>query len=212
MALEEKATVISGDVIDSSLLKATPRKKLQHLLDSFFDQAAKQWPDLQMQQYRGDSIQAILTKNRVAALRLVLLLQSHLAKESFKIRLSIGVGDISFKSKQVITSDGSAFQASGPWLDVLAKSGEVISIAGINDDFTSEWQAHSASLNYIIQHWTVQQAAAVYLQLQDHTQQEIAKKLKIKQPSVYQRLQAAGWPVVQKILNRFESVILNLNA
>jgi hypothetical protein len=207
MATEQKATVISGDVIDSSLLKPALRKRLQHLLDSFFDQAAKKWPDLQMQQYRGDSIQAILTKNRQVALRLALLLQSHLAKEGFKIRLSIGVGDISFKSKQVITSDGSAFQASGLWLDALTKSGEVISIAGSDDDFTGEWQAHSASLNYIIQHWTAQQAEAVYLQLQDHTQQEIAKKLKIKQPSVYQRLQAAGWPVVQKILNRFETML-----
>jgi hypothetical protein len=212
MATEQKATVISGDVIDSSLLKPAPRKRLQHLLDSFFDQAAKQWPDLQMQQYRGDSIQAVLTKNRVVALRLALLLQSYLAKENFKIRLSVGVGNISFKGKEVITSDGSAFQASGPGLDALAKSGEVISIAGSNADFTNEWQVHSASLNYIIQDWSTQQAEAVFLQLQDHTQQEIAKKLKIKQPSVHQRLQKAGWPVVQKILNRFESVILNLNA
>jgi hypothetical protein len=47
----------------------------------------------------------------------------------------------------------------------------------------------------------------MHLQLQDQTQQTIAKKLKIKQPSVHQRLQGAGWPVVQKILNRFESVI-----
>ena len=46
--------------------------------------------------------------------------------------------------------------------------------------------------------------------LQDHTQASIAKKLKIKQPSVHQRLQAAGWPVVQKILTRFESVIPNV--
>ena len=45
MATEQKATVISGDVIDSSLLKPAQRKKLQHLLDSFFDQAVKQWPD-----------------------------------------------------------------------------------------------------------------------------------------------------------------------
>jgi hypothetical protein len=207
MATDQKAAVISGDVVGSSLLKPAARKKLQHLLDSFFTQAAKQWPDLQIQQYRGDSVQAILTNNRLAALRAALLLQSYLIKEGFKIRLSIGVGKISFKGKNVITSDGSAFQASGPYLDALTKSGEIISIAGSDDDFTSEWQVHSASLNYIIEHWSPQQAEAMYLQLQDQTQQTIAKKLKIKQPSVHQRLQGAGWPVVQKILNRFESVI-----
>jgi hypothetical protein len=207
MANEQKAAVISGDIIGSSLIKPAARKKLQQLLDSFFSHAVKQWPDLQAEQYRGDSQQAILTDNRLAALRIALMLQSYLIREKFKIRMAIGVGEINFKSKQVVTSDGTAFQASGPYLDALSKSGEVISIAGHDEDFSSEWQVHSASLNYIIEHWSPQQAEAVYLQLQDHTQAAIAKKLKIKQPSVHQRLQGAGWPVVQKILYRFESVI-----
>lgn len=207
MATDKNAIVISGDIIDSSLLKLPARKKLQQLLDSFFKQAVKQWPDLQIQQYRGDSVQAVLTDNRLAALRLVLLLHSYLIQHTYKIRLAIGVGEISFKSKNVITSDGSAFQASGPYLDDLVKTGEVVSIAGKDDDFTSEWLVHSASLNYIIEHWTPQQAEAVYLQLQDLTQDKIAKKLKIKQPAVHYRLRGAGWPVVQKICTRFESVI-----
>lgn len=207
MATEQKAIVVSGDVIGSSLLKPAARKKLQQLLDVFFEQAVKQWPDLHIQQYRGDSIQGVFIQNRLVALRFVLLLHSYLIKEKFKMRLSIGVGEISFKSKSVVTSDGSAFQASGIYLDALTKSGELISIAGADDDFTSEWQVHCASLNYIIERWSPQQAEAMYLQLQDHTQQTMARKLKIKQPSVHQRLQGAGWPVVQKILYRFESVI-----
>ncbi len=206
MATKQNATVISGDVVGSSLLKPVARRKLQHLLDAFFKESAQEWPDLQIQQYRGDSIQAILTTNRLTALRVALLLHSYLIQYGFKIRLAIGVGEISFKSKQVITSDGSAFQASGPYLDTLVKSGELISIAG-TDDFTSEWQVHSSSLDYLIQHWSIQQAEAVYLQLQDYTQEAIAQKLKIKQPAVYYRLQGAGWPVVNKILTRFESVI-----
>jgi hypothetical protein len=114
MATTQKAIVISGDVVGSSLLKPVARRKLQHLLDIFFHESAQEWPDLQVQQYRGDSIQAILTTHRTAALRMALLLHSYLIQYAFKIRLAIGVGEISFKSKQVITSDGSAFQASGP--------------------------------------------------------------------------------------------------
>jgi hypothetical protein len=207
MASQRKAAVISGDVIGSSALKPAVRQKLQRLLDAFFRQAVKQWPDLNVQQYRGDSLQALLTSNRTMALRAALLLQSYLIREKFSVRLAIGVGDISFKSKDVITSDGTAFQASGPYLDELLKSGDVICIAGHTDAFTAEWLVHSVSLNYIIQHWSPQQAEAINLQLQNHTQQAIARKLKIKQPSVHQRLQGAGWPVVQKILQRFESVI-----
>jgi hypothetical protein len=207
MAAPQKAIVISGDVVGSSLLKPGARRKLQHLLDMFFDTSVREWPDLQMQQYRGDSIQAILTTNRSAALRITLLLHSYLIQYAFKMRLAVGVGEISFKSKQVVTSDGSAFQASGPYLDTLLKIGELISIAGADDEFTNEWQVHSSSLNYLIEHWSIQQAQAVYLQLHDLTQEAIAQKLKIKQPSVYYRLQGAGWPVVNKILTRFESVI-----
>ncbi|WP_207510835.1 sigma-70 region 4 domain-containing protein [Longitalea luteola] len=207
MAVNHLAAVISGDIVGSSQLKPAARKKLQQLFDNFFTNAAVQWPDMQAQQYRGDSLQAILTVNRLAALRIVLMFQSYLLKEKYKIRMAIGVGTINFKSGQVITSDGSAFQASGPYLDALAKSGDLISIAGNNDEFTSEWQVHSASLNYFIEHWSPQQAEAIYLQLQDHTQAAIATMLNIKQPSVHQRLQGAGWPVVNKILTRFESVI-----
>ncbi|THU34785.1 hypothetical protein FAM09_22570 [Niastella caeni] len=206
MAAEKKAIVISGDVVGSSYLKPGARKKLQHVLDIFIYESVQKWPDLEVEQYRGDSIQAILTSNRLAALRITLLLHSYLIQYAFKMRLAIGVGEISFRSKQVITSDGSAFQASGPYLDTLVKSGELISIAG-NEEFTSEWQVHSSSLDYLIQHWSIQQAEAIYLQLQDLTQDAIAQKLKIKQPAVYYRLQGAGWSVVNKILTRFESVI-----
>ena len=206
----EKAIVISGDIVGSSYLKPGSRRKMQALLDFFIQISEKEYPDLKIQQYRGDSIQGILTTNRVAALRLVLLLHSYLKQYAFSIRLAIGVGEISFKSKQVITSDGTAFQASGPYLDALLKKGEIISIAGTDDNFTSEWQAHSASLDYLIQHWSIQQSEAMHLQLQELTQEEIAQKLKIKQPAVYYRLQGAGWPVVHKILSRFESVIPTL--
>jgi hypothetical protein len=206
----ENAIVISGDIVGSSYLKPGARRKLQGLIESFTEYSVQQWPDFQAQQYRGDSIQAIVTTNRAAALRIALLFQSYLIQYAFKIRLAVGVGEISFKSKQVITSDGTAFQASGPYLDALVKSGELISIAGTNDEFTNEWQVHSTSLSHIIQHWSIQQAEAIYLHLLEFTQEEIAQKLKIKQPSVYYRLQAGGWPVVHKILSRFESVIPTL--
>jgi hypothetical protein len=207
MGVKRKAAVITGDVIGSSALKPALRKKLQQALTLFFRHAEKKWPDLKVQQYRGDSLQAIVTTSTASALRIALALQSHLAREKFSIRLSVGIGEINYKSKDVITSDGSAFQSSGPYLDALLKSGDIISIAGNQESFTAEWQVHSASLNYLVQHWTAQQAEAIYLQLQEHTQQMIARKLKIKQPSVHQRLQGAGWPVVQKIVQRFESVI-----
>src|SRR5438067_11541275 len=112
MSNYSRAAVISGDIIGSSQLKPASRKKLQQLLSSFFEGTTLEWHDMQAQQYRGDSIQITLTVNRLAALRIALLLQTCLIKDNFKIRLAIGIGDITFKSGEVITSDGSAFQAS----------------------------------------------------------------------------------------------------
>ena len=85
-----------------------------------------------------------------------------------------------------------------------------MSIAGTKSSFTDEWQVHSASLNFLIQGWSPEQAEAIYLQLQQLTQAAIAKKLTIKQPSVHQRLQLAGGNVVQKIVQRFEALVPEL--
>ncbi|MFT3824272.1 MAG: SatD family protein [Chitinophagaceae bacterium] len=210
MPTTKKAAVISADIVGSTALKPASRKRLQQVLNKFSNHATGTWKDLQLQQYRGDSLQAILTTNMASSLRVALLLQSQLLQEKFHIRTAIGIGSISFSSKNVVTSDGTAFHASGPYLDELKKTGNIISIAGNDPAFTNEWQAHSAALNYIIQRWTPQQAAAISLQLQEYTQQTIARKLKIKQPSVHQRLQAGGWHPVQKILQRFETVVSGL--
>jgi hypothetical protein len=210
MAKTQKAAVISGDIIGSSKLNVAARRKLQSLLDNFSKLAAASWPDFGMEQYRGDSLQAILTNNRAAGLRAVLLLQSLMVKNHYGIRTAIGVGDISYQGKNIVTSDGTAFQVSGPYLDHLRKTGEVIFINLDNPLYADEWPVHSTALAFIIKRWTAQQAEAMYFQLQGYTQQEIAKQLKITQPSVHQRLQSAGWDVVQKILQRFEAVVPSL--
>lgn len=206
MAASKRAGVITGDVIGSSGLSASDRKKLQQAMDEAVELATQKWPDLVAQQYRGDSVQITMTTSRAFSLRAAILLQSLLISRQFGIRLAVGLGDITYASKDVITSDGSAFRASGPYLDEMKKRSELLSIAGETEEFTSEWQVHSASLNFLISRWSQQQAEAVYLQLSDLTQEEIASKLKIAQPSVHQRLQLAGWAAVQKILQRFEAV------
>lgn len=206
MARQVKASVISGDIVGSSRLRKNRRAKLQVLLDDFFKQAKKQWPDWRAEQYRGDSLQVVLTTSRENALRIALLLHTKLAAQKFYIRLAIGTGTVSFGGNDVITSDGTAFQASGLRLDAMKKNGEIIGVAGNDESFTREWNVHSASLNFILRRVSVPQAEAVHLQLQNRTQTAIAKQLKIRQPSVNQRLQIAGGHVLQAIVRRFEDV------
>lgn len=202
-----KAVAVTGDVIASSKLNTAERKELQDRIESFSASFSKQFPDLQLQQYRGDSLQATLTTNRSQALSMSLQLQCFLIAANFHIRLGLGAGEISYESKDVITSDGTAFQQSGPLLDDLKKRNELIAITAGNEAFAAEWQVHSASLNFLLQRLSAAQAEALYLLMQNSTQDEIAKALNISQPSVHQRLQAAGAPVYMRIIQRFESTV-----
>jgi SatD family (SatD) len=202
-----KAAVISGDVIASSRLRPLQRKKLQMKIEKFAQLSFTQYTDLQFQQYRGDSLQAILSKNRIHALSMALQLQSFLRADGFKIRIGIGIGEISFQSKDVITSDGSAFQLSGPLVDDLKKRNEFIAIAATDKIFSDEWRVHGESLDFVLQRLSAAQAEALYLHLKNTKQEDIAKALKITQPSVHQRLQAAGVQVFNSIIQRFESTV-----
>ena len=207
MAKIADAAIITGDIIASSKLSPVRRKKLQNRINAFIKKINESLPDFKSQQFRGDSLQCVLTKNKSAALRVALSFYCFLAAEDFKIRQSIGVGDISFNSNNVTTSDGTAFRLSGENIDELKKRNELISIAFTDASFNEEWRVHSASLNFLLDRLSNAQAEAVYLQLQNAKQEEIAKALHISQPSVHQRLQAAGWPVINKMVQRFETVI-----
>lgn len=205
-----KAVVITGDIVRSSHLRTEERRKLLRLLKKFFTQTSAVFPDFKAEQFRGDSIQAIFSVHRTEALRTSLSLLTQLMSVKFKIRLSIGAGEISFTGSNIITSDGSAFRLSGTLLDELKKRNEYFGVTGTDAEFQKEWEVHNATLNYLIGRWSTEQAQAIHLQLQNLTQEEIGRKLKVSQPSIHQRLQIAGWPVINIILQRFEKTIPSL--
>jgi hypothetical protein len=201
-----KAVIITGDMIASAKYTPVKRKKFQNRLNAFIKKISNSYPDFKAEQFRGDSLQYILTKNKTAGLRIALSLYCYLAADDFKMRQSIGIGEVSFSSNNIITSDGTAFRLSGENIDELKKRNELISIAFEDTSFNEEWKVHSTSLNYFLERLSNAQAEALYLQLQNARQEEIAKALHISQPSVHQRLQAAGWTVINRMLQRFETV------
>ena len=207
MIKSKKAVVITGDIVASAKLTPVKKKKLQNRLNAFIKEISISYPDFKAEQFRGDSLQSVFIKNKAAALKTALSLYCFLAAEGFKIRQAIGIGEISYNSSTVVTSDGSSFRISGKNIDALKKRSELISVNSTILSFNEEWKTHSASLNFLLARLSNAQAEALYLQLQNARQEDVAKKLHISQPSVHQRLQAAGWPVINKILQRFEATI-----
>lgn len=205
--MKKRAIVITGDVIRSSSLKPAQRKRLQQALEHAFTTAKAKDASFQAEQFRGDSFQAVLTKEPAAALQISLMLLAMLWKEGFKMRLAIGSGEISFTSKNIVTSDGSAFRHSGPTLDELKKKNGLVAIVTPHPAINEEWDIHGQVLSFLVERWSPLQAEAILEQLNGLTQAQTAEKLHIRQPAVHQRLQAAGWHVADLIVKRFEQQI-----
>lgn len=208
--MKKKAVVITGDIIRSSTLKPPQRRRLQQALEKAFAAAKETDAGFQAEQFRGDSFQAVLTKKPAAALQISLMMLAVLWKEDFKARLAIGTGEISFASKNVVTSDGSAFRHSGPSLDELKKKNGLVAIVTPHPAVNQEWEIHSQVLSFLVERWSPLQAEAVLEQLNGLTQAQTAEKLHIRQPAVHQRLQAAGWHVADLIVKRFEQQISSM--
>lgn len=200
----DKIAVLTGDIIKSTGIASEKRPQLLACLEKATRDASTFAEDFNPEIFQGDSFQGY-TRNTTKAIKTGMFILLELAKQGFGVRISIAVGSINFESGHSLTSDGSAFRLSGRNLEWLKNTDLVISIASDNENLDQEWKVHSATLNYLLKRCSQPQAEAMAEMLKGKTQMEAAELLKIKQPAVQQRLQAAGWPLVQTILDRFAS-------
>ena len=160
--------------------------------------------DFEPQIFQGDSFQGYTT-HPAKALKAGLFVLFEMLKQEFGLRISIAAGTINFDSGEALTSDGTAFRLSGRNLEILKKTDQLISVASDKQELNGEWLVHSATLNYLLKRSSSLQAEAMIEMIKGKTQTETAELLHIKQPAVQQRLQAAGWPLIQTIMDRFET-------
>ncbi|CAN5713160.1 hypothetical protein BH10BAC3_BH10BAC3_00510 [soil metagenome] len=204
MTITNKAAVLTGDVIASSSIAANRRKKLLKAMEEAMLKAASILPDFKPEIFQGDSFQGYTLEKIAEALRATLFIIMYMRSEGFGIRVSTGIGNISFESGSSLTSDGTAFHHSGRNMEVLKKKDLLLAIGTDKETLQNEWNVHTTTLNFLLKRCTPLQAAALLQMLEKKTQQEAATNLQVKQPAIQQRLQAVGWPVIQTILARFE--------
>lgn len=199
------AIVLTGDVVGSSKLKAAQRRQLLTTLQAAAEVCKTFVPDFTPELFQGDSFQGYTAKAPSKALRAALYIIYQCKSRQYSIRISVGVGNISFNTGQSRSSDGTAFQQSGRQLEAMKKKDQQLFVSTDDEQLQQEWAVHAQTLNYLLKRCTAAQASALCAMLQGQTQQQAAETLQIKQPAVQQRLQAAGWDVLQNILQRFES-------
>lgn len=200
--------VITGDFVKSLSLELNEKNKIKKGLKDFFDALDETKGGLDF--YRGDSFQGLIEEpesalGRILQLKCIMKINSPLKGQ--EVRISLGLGNIEVWPENGLEGDGPAYIISGRNLSILEKSKSNLSIVGTNKEINKDLVVYCEVLDHITSHWTTEQAEAIFYLLEGMTQMEIAKKLKISQPSVFERKEAGNWNLVKSIVKRYEEII-----
>ncbi len=225
MRKKEQIAVITGDIVNSSVLKEDQKKIIQEKIEHFTHESILLKPRF----YRGDSFQ--LAVKPIAALLLALRFRMEVRRlnELSDVRAAVGIGQISSWNEDVLLSNGTAFERSGKNLDELKKKGLHIIIVTGESELNSELETYCYMADLLIKKLTSVQSNVIFYKLEgmlhkysghffDSTgkttttttsmpQEQIGDVLGISQPSVSKTLKAANWKVLEKFLERYEQII-----
>ena len=198
--------VLTGDIVNSTLLNEAKEKKLSNALREVFT-------GHKMEFFRGDSFQAYI-KEPAQALRLALMARAlavSLYKEensfSTDVRISIGIGQVSNPVRSLKTARGEAFILSGRRFDEISTTEQRLAIE-INNPLANEgMQVIADYLNAIFDGLTGKQAEVIFELLKGEMQKAVARKLKKTKSTIHQRMAAGRWPEIEKLLKRYENII-----
>jgi hypothetical protein len=225
--------IINGDVIGSTKMPEKRRESyLEHLKKGF--ELLKKEKSLgvirNFEMYRGDSFQGALDKPE-KALRVALLLRSLSRRnqptkfrvntktkkiflnsgfEVTDLRLAVGIGTITKLTNKLMESDGDAFHRSGRLIDSMKKPGLNLAIDTPFEKLNKELEASWGLVDAVVNKWTASQAEVIYYSLMGYSQIEIANtQLKTTPSAVNQRLKAASWSALERMIAYFEDTIPN---
>ena len=148
--------VITGDLVNSTNIATEWR---QTVLDALNVCVTDFLPLtlIKLEMYRGDSFQIVVDKpdyTLTVAIALSVKLKATTPDklQLWDARLSIGIGDISFESDNIVTSDGEAFRLSGRSFDNIGK--KRLSISTTWSDFDKDIELVTRFADDIITSWT----------------------------------------------------------
>lgn len=212
--------VLTGDIVNSSTLNVAERETLLRAMTGLFDKNQEESENnlrlkVTFEIYRGDSFQILLDVPE-QALRIALIIRTYLRSQisindrliASDARIAIGIGSVDSYSTTLAESNGEAFRFSGRLLDTLKKEPNQIAVKSQQPTLDDEMNTALVLLEGIISKWTALQAEVVYYKLQNYTEVRIAELLKVKQPAVNQRAKAASWVAVERLLTRYQELVI----
>ena len=205
--------VITGDVVGST--KINDFGKLPKLINDLITEISLYCTKCKVEISRGDSFQ-VLVEDPKQALLVALLIRAGFRKSSIDlgnkdldVRLSVGIGEVSYMDEKIGQSNGEAFILSGHGFDNLTKA-QRLSVQTFSESINSELKVETAFVDDIVSNWTHLHGEIMYQSLlTDATQCELAKKLGTSQQNICKRLYCAKEKLVRLYLNRFSSLIID---
>ena len=202
--------VITGDLVNSTNIAAEWR---QAVVGALYKCAADFSPltPINIEMYRGDSFQVVVGNPEYAltvavAFRAKLRASTPEKKEMWDARVSVGIGDVSFESDNIVTSDGEAFRLSGRTLDTMGKKRLTISTPWC--DFNKSIELVTRFADDLITSWTAKQARVVYQSmLFPKLQKDLAEELDMTRQNFNYHWSSARGQLILDYIEYFKSLI-----
>jgi hypothetical protein len=213
--------VLTGDVVNSSILAGERREKLPEVLRESYGELQMSFPGglpLPLSIYRGDGWQMVVP-NPGTALAIALgfrslflhrTVPSRQKEKSFDLRVAIGVGEIDFIPDAVVQEgDGAAFRSSGRALEEL-QAPQRMAFAFPGSPGEEALSVVVELVDALFMGWTPGQALAVAGSLQGLTQQQIGDRWPgraVRQQTVARHLKRARFETVRSAVALFEKEV-----
>ena len=197
--MSQRIAVLTGDVIDSR--KVGDRPGLYRLLDDHLAELASLHGGYG-ERFRGDGFQLALpmaapAMEAAVSLRAALIEHSE-SDQRWDARIAVAVGPA---ERGIAEADGATFVASGRALDALADTAAHLSLTRLNAPEDPGLDLLVRFIDDLLDGWSPYSAEIIGLSLRhDTSQQALAERLGIRQPSVHKRLRAARWALLSDTL------------
>ena len=198
--------ILTADIINSRKLSSKKwMNDFKQLLNSF-GKSPNDW-----EIYRGDEFQLEI-KNPEDAFLIAFQIKAFFKSINLDVRMSLGFGDKTYKTKKITESNGSAFIRSGELFETLKKQKINLAVNSGNPDFDEEFNLMLQLSMSFMDSWLQQSAEFVLVAIQNPTlsQEEIGLKLGINQAAVSRRQKRSQYELLLQVDRYFRKKVKSL--
>lgn len=221
--------VLSADIVAFTSLDEELRNQLIEYLNILIKSLEKDFGTYG-RIIKGDYIE-IVVENPVNALTIMLQLKSYIKSfslniensknnrlknfKNYGVRIAMGYGKLDKYDKENGIIDGEAIYYSGRKLNEETKTynkeriviKNTLFFISENDSLNQNINTILGLIDILINNATAKQCQILYFRLLGLTEQEIAKELDTKQPTVNKQLTSIGWNAIEKSIKYFEQIM-----